>query len=130
MVLSIEAKKVAQGKWEAYYDNGREKTGVDVIEWAVKGYELGAGEILLTSVDREGTAKGFDVELVKAVTEAVPIPVIASGGMGNTDDFVKVVNQGCADSVAMAYVLHYNKLTVMDIRNEALAKNINVRRYE
>lgn len=128
MVLSIEAKRVANGKWEAYYDNGREKTGIDVLEWVIKGCELGAGEILLTSVDKEGTAKGFDIDLVKAVTEAVPIPVIASGGMGSIDDLVQVVNDGFADSVAMAHVLHYEKLTVPEIRIQALANDIHVRR--
>lgn len=128
MVLSIEAKKVAQGKWEAYYDNGREKTGIDVVEWAKKGYELGAGEILLTSVDREGTARGFDVELIKAVSTVVPIPVIASGGMGDIDDLVRAVVEGCADAVAMAHVLHYNKMTIPDVRAAAAHHNVNVRR--
>lgn len=130
MVLSIQAKKIGEGKWEAYYDNGREKTGIDVVEWAIRGYQLGAGEILLTSVDREGTGKGFDVELVKAVSTAVPIPVIACGGMGTVEDFVEVVQEGCADSVAMAHVLHYDKLTVADIRAHATDKNVYVRRYE
>ncbi|MDT8903846.1 imidazole glycerol phosphate synthase subunit HisF [Anaeroselena agilis] len=129
MVLSIEAKRVGSNKWEAYYDNGREKTGVDAVEWARKGFELGAGEILITSVDQEGTAKGFDIELIKAVSGAVPIPVIASGGMGSTSDLVEAMNTGKADAVAMAHVLHYGKMTVMDVRSEAAASNINVRRY-
>lgn len=130
MVLSIEAKKTGEGKWEAYCDNGREKTNMDVVTWAKQGCALGAGEILLTSVDQEGTARGFDYELVKAVSTAVPIPVIASGGMGILDHFEKVVNQGRADAVAMAHVLHYNKLSVADIRREALVNNILVRSYE
>lgn len=130
MVLSIEAKKVGEKKWEAYYDNGREKTGIDVVEWAKKGYELGAGEILLTSVDREGTAKGFDCELIKQVARAVSIPVIASGGMGRIDHLEEAVKEGCADAVAMAHVLHYEKMTVMDVRKEALGRNINVRRFD
>ena len=78
MVLSIEAKKVGESRWEAYCDNGREKTGQDVVEWACRGYELGAGEILLTSVDQEGTAKGFDCELIRNSVGRVPIPVIAA----------------------------------------------------
>lgn len=127
MVLSIQAKKTDGSKWEAYYDCGREKTGLDVIEWAHKGYELGAGEILLTSVDNEGKQKGFDCELVKAISSIVPIPVIASGGMGKSTDFVDVVKQGGADAVALASVLHYNKLTVTDIKNAALKEGINVR---
>ena len=85
MVLSIEAKRQSDGRWHVYTDNGREKTGIDVIEWAIRGVELGAGEILLTSVDREGTRKGFDIELARAVSDAVPVPVIASGGMGSIE---------------------------------------------
>ncbi|UWG97846.1 imidazole glycerol phosphate synthase cyclase subunit [Dehalobacter sp. DCM] len=130
MVLSIEAKKVSPGHWEAYYDNGREKTGIDAIEWVKRGYELGAGEILLTSVDREGTAKGFDVDLVKAASNAVPIPVIASGGMGGLEDMITVVNDGSADAIAMAHVLHYNKLTVQEIRDYAVSCDLNVRRMQ
>ena len=82
MVLSIEAKQTAPNRWEAYTDNGREKTGVDVLAWVRRGVELGAGEILLTSVDREGTRKGFDIDLVRAVSTAVGVPVIACGGIG------------------------------------------------
>ena len=130
MVLSIEAKKVSDGKWEAYYDNGREHTGVDAVEWAKKGCELGAGEILLTSVDMEGTAKGFDYELVKAVSASVPIPVIASGGMGIIDDFEKVIKEASADAVAMAHVLHYGKMTLEDIREEATKRGIKVRDHD
>ena len=127
MVLSIEAKQVGVNKWEAYTDNGRERTGVDVVEWAIKGYELGAGEILLTSVDREGTRKGFDVALVRAVATAVPIPVIASGGMGTTEHLVEVIKIGEADAVAMADVLHYNRISMSQIREAAIAAHIPVR---
>lgn len=84
MVLSIEAKQVGPERWEVYTDNGRERTGLDVIEWVKQGVGMGAGEILLTSVDREGTRKGFDIALVRAVTAEVSVPVIASGGMGKT----------------------------------------------
>lgn len=127
MVLSIEAKRTNNGSWEAYVDNGREKTGLDVIQWAKKGVELGAGEILLTSVDQEGTRKGFDVELVKAVSTAVPVPVIASGGMGSVQDLLDVVERGSADAVAMADVLHYNRLTMPAIREEARKAGIQTR---
>lgn len=130
MVLSIEAKRNGEGKWEAYYDNGRERTGIDVIEWAKEGFRRGAGEILLTSVDREGMAKGFDLELIRAVSSSVTIPVIASGGMGSVPDLLEVIENGCADAVAMAHVLHYDKMTVMDIREELLGNNLSVRRYE
>jgi cyclase len=127
MVLSIEAKKVGDNKWEAYTDNGRERTGLDVVEWARKGCELGAGEIMLTSVDQEGTRKGFDIALMRAVAGVVPIPVIASGGMGSTDHLVEVVQQGKADAVSMADVLHYKRLSMKEIREAASAAGIPVR---
>ncbi len=130
MVLSIQAKNIRPGKWECYYDGGREHTGRDVVEWAQEGAALGAGEILLTSVDREGTTKGFDIDLVHAVAERVSIPVIACGGMGEINHLVDVVRGGHADAVAMAHVLHYGKLTVENIRAGALQANIEVRRYE
>jgi cyclase len=128
MVLSIEAKRIATGKWEVYCDNGRERTGIDVLEWAQRGCDLGAGEILLTSVDMEGTGKGFDCDLTSIVSRNVPIPVIASGGLGSIDDFEKVIKFGNADAVAIAGALHYKKLTVHDIRNGALQRGIQVRR--
>ncbi len=129
MVLSIEAKLDGKGRWEAYRDGGREHTDLDAVEWAVRGQELGAGEILLTSVDREGTRKGFDLELVRAVSDAVTIPVIASGGMGGLDDLVDVVRDGHADAVAMAHVLHYNTLSLPDIREHARADELPVRSH-
>lgn len=127
MVLSIEAKRVGEKRWEAYTDNGRERTGLDVVEWAVKGAELGAGEIMLTSVDQEGTRKGFDCELVKAVSTAVSIPVIASGGMGCPEHMVEVVKFGQADAVAMADILHYNRMQLPQIRAAALDAGLPVR---
>lgn len=127
MVLSIEAKRTGSGVWEVYTDNGRERTGMDVVQWAKRGVELGAGEILLTSVDREGTREGFDVDLVAAVARSVPVPVIASGGMGKMGDVSDVVQRGQADAVAMADMLHYGRTTVSDIRAAARAAHINVR---
>jgi len=126
MVLSIQAKRHIN-YWEAYYDNGREHSHLDVIEWAKRGEELGAGEIMLTSVDKEGTTKGFDVELVKEVTDVVSIPVIASGGMGELGDINKVVKDGGADAVAMAHVLHYEKQTINSIREYCIENHIPVR---
>jgi cyclase len=128
MILSIQAKN--QGSyWEAYYDNGREHSYLDVIDWAKKGEDLGAGEIILTSVDKEGTAKGFDVELIKAVTDSVSIPVIASGGMGKLEDVSMAVKDGHADAVAMAHVLHYDHFTIGDIRQYCEHNGIPVREY-
>jgi len=127
VVLSIEAKKKTKNSWEAYTDNGRESTNVDVLEWAKKAESLGAGEILLTSVDREGTRKGFDVDLVKLVSSEVSIPVIASGGFGKPEHFVEVVKSGCADAVAVADALHYNRFPVQEIRDYVLDAGISVR---
>ena len=128
MVLSIEAKRKTSGGWEAYTDNGRMHTGLDVVEWAKKGVECGAGEILLTSVDQEGTRKGFDLELLSAVSSAVPVPVIASGGMGTLEHFKDAVRIGKADAVAIADMLHYNRITVSGVRAFAEASEIPVRK--
>jgi cyclase len=130
MVLSIEAKQVGQSRWEVYTDNGRERTSLDVVEWAKRGVSMGAGEILLTSVDREGTRKGFDVDLVKAVSAEVAVPVIASGGMGKSEDLLVVVNQGRANAVAMADILHYNRADIGAIRAVAENAGLGVRHYE
>mgnify|MGYP001170119337 CR=1 FL=1 len=127
MVLSIEAKRIGDCRWEVFTDNGRERTGLDVVTWATKAVSLGAGEILLTSVDQEGTRKGFDIELVKAVADACPIPVIASGGMGTLEHLVDVCQIGHADSVAIADVLHYRRLELGDIKRVALQRGIPVR---
>jgi len=127
MVLSIEAKKIGCGKWEAYTDNGREKTGIDVLEWAKKAVSLGAGEILLTSIDNEGTKKGFDCDLVESISSNVSIPVIASGGMGDVSDFANVVETGKADAVAMADILHYERCAIDDIRRFAIENGHHVR---
>jgi cyclase len=127
MVLSIEAKKNSEGGWEALTDNGREHSGLDVLEWSQKGVELGAGEILLTSVDKEGTCKGFDVNLVRAVASVVEIPVIAAGGMGETDHLVKVVQDGMADAVSIASVLHYEMLSLDEIREAGLQAGLKLR---
>jgi imidazole glycerol-phosphate synthase subunit HisF len=128
MVLSIQAKW--QGDhWEAYYDNGREHSYLDVIEWAKRGEEFGAGEIILTSVDKEGSTKGFDVDLIKAVTDVVSIPVIASGGMGRLEDIKPAIRDGSADAIAMAHVLHYDQLTINDARKFCIKNDFPVRSY-
>jgi len=128
MVLGVEAKRRPEGGWEAYTDNGREHTGLDPIEWARKAEALGAGEILLTSVDQEGTRRGFDVALTRAVSTAVSIPVIASGGMGEPRHLINVIQEGRADAVAMADVLHYKHLGLDELREAARAAGIATRR--
>lgn len=126
MVLSIEAKSQGGGRWEVYTDCGRERSGVDAVEWARRGVELGAGEILLTSIDQEGTRKGFDVGLTKAVSSAVSVPVVASGGYGQARHLTEVVAAG-ADAIAIADALHYNRTTVPQLRETARAHAIPVR---
>ncbi len=108
IVISIEAKRQPNGRYEAYTDNGRVKTGVDVIDWVLKVEELGAGEILLTSIDQEGTGEGFNIELTSQVASSVSIPVIACGGAGRIEDIFRVIRDGKADAVSMASILHYN----------------------
>ena len=129
MVLSIEARQIGLNRWEVLTDGGRERTGMDVVDWARRAESLGAGEILLTSVDREGTRKGFDLSLVNAVSESVEIPVIASGGMGSPDDAVSAVSMGGADAVAMADILHYKRFNIGQIREVVAAAGIGVREY-
>ena len=129
MVLSIEAKQVGKDRWEVYTNNGREHTGLDVVEWVKHGGSLGAGEILLTSVDKEGTRKGFDIPLIKAVSAAVDVPLIASGGMGRPEDLLAVVGAN-ADAVAMADILHYNRAAISDIRTLSDNEGLSVRYYE
>ena len=130
VVLSIEAKKNSNGHWEVLTENGRERSGLDVVEWAIQGCSNGAGEILLTSVDMEGTKKGFDNELLKAVSSQVEIPVIASGGMGKLSDAVDAIEKGEANAVAMADILHYGKATFSEVREELKVNGISVRNYE
>lgn len=127
IVVSIEAKKIGEGKWEAFTDNGRQSTGLDVAEWTKKAEELGAGEILLTSVDQEGTENGMDHELAKKVSEAVSIPLIVSGGASSIGDFSRSFKEGKADAVATASLLHYRKYDVEEIKESMQKQGISVR---
>lgn len=126
MVLSIEAKQQSAGSWEVYTDCGRERTGIGAVDWARRGVELGAGEVLVTSIDREGTRKGFDLELVRAISAAVDVPVIASGGYGESTHLREVVGAG-ADAVAVADALHYRRTSIMELRKAATAFGIATR---
>jgi cyclase len=126
IVGSIEAKKV-NGKWMAYTENGREETGVDAVEWAVRLEELGAGELIITSIDQEGVKKGFDIPLLQEISKRLSIPVIASGGAGNAVHIARVVDQTEVGAVAIASLLHYNIANVTDIKTELKAQNIHIR---
>jgi cyclase len=127
MVLGIEAKQRRDKTgYEAYYDNGREHSGKDVIQWAKRGVALGAGEILLTMVDSEGLERGMDCDLISQLRQAVPVPVIVSGGCGSAAHAVDAANAG-ADAVAVASILHYNKTNVQALKADIRAKGVQVR---
>jgi imidazole glycerol-phosphate synthase subunit HisF len=127
VVVSIEAKRRAPNKWEALVDNGREKTGFDVVEWAERAETLGAGEILLTSVDNEGTRKGLDHDLFSAVRNRVSIPVIGCGGSGTVEDIAQAVNEDGLDAIAVASLFHYNVIGVEQMKSELAQYDIEVR---
>jgi imidazole glycerol-phosphate synthase subunit HisF len=127
IVLSIEAKRLPSGGWEAYTDNGREKTGLDAIEWAQRAVEMGAGELLLTSVDREGTRKGFDLELVAALGPKLGVPVIVCGGAGSIAHVTQAFDAG-ADAVAVASLLHYRMETLGSLKAGLEQQGVAVRR--
>jgi cyclase len=126
VVVAIEAIRQPAGNWKAFTDNGREHTNLDACEWALRAVELGAGELLLTSVDREGTRKGFDLEFIAALAGKVNVPVVAHGGAGSVEDIVKVARLG-VDGVALASMLHYGNATIPEIKQALAAAGIEVR---
>ena len=125
--MAIDAKRGESGKWEVFTHGGRRATGLDAVQWAQKMQALGAGEILLTSMDRDGTKSGFDLALTRAVSDAVSIPVIASGGVGNLQDLVDGIRQGHADAVLAASIFHYGQHSVGEAKRFVAAQNIPVR---
>ncbi|MFN4227329.1 MAG: imidazole glycerol phosphate synthase subunit HisF [Candidatus Ratteibacteria bacterium] len=127
IVVAIDAKKIGSDKWEVFIESGKTPTGLDVVDWAKKVEELGAGEILLTSIDRDGTQDGYDIELTKIVSENVKIPVIASGGAGKLEHLYEVIINGKASAVLIASLLHFRILTIPQIKNYLKEKGINVR---
>ena len=127
IVCSIEAKLIKNGIWEVYTDNGREPSGKEVVQWAKYAEKLGAGEIMLTSIDKEGTKKGFDIDLYKRVAESISIPIIASGGMGSSADAVELSKNANIDAIATASVLHYEIESIQEIKNKLLKNDILVR---
>ena len=127
IVLAIDARRCGENKWEVYVHGGRTPTGIDAVEWAKQGVALGAGEILLTSMDADGTKNGYDIPLTKAVSEAVNVPVIASGGAGKLEDFYEVLAEGGADAVLAASVFHYKTFTIQQVKEYLRDRGIEVR---
>jgi imidazole glycerol-phosphate synthase subunit HisF len=127
IVVAIDAKQTSPGKWEVFTHGGRKATGLDAIEWAKRMCELGAGEILLTSMDRDGTKAGFDLPLTRAVSEAVSIPVIASGGVGNLEHLAAGVLEGKADAVLAASIFHFGEYSVGEAKRFMASRGIEMR---
>ena len=127
IVVAIDAKRVAAGKWEVFSHGGRKATGLDAAEWALRVTELGAGEIVLNSIDADGTKAGFDLEITRKVSESVGIPVVASGGAGKLEHMAEVLLKGKADAVLAASIFHFGEYTVGDVKEYLAAQGIPVR---
>jgi imidazole glycerol-phosphate synthase subunit HisF len=127
IVVAVDAKSVGDGRWEVFTHGGRNPTGLDAIEWAVKMADLGAGEILLTSMDRDGTKQGFDTALTRAVADAVPVPVIASGGVGTLDHLVDGVRLGGASAVLAASIFHFGTYSIAEAKQHMAAAGLPIR---
>jgi imidazole glycerol-phosphate synthase subunit HisF len=127
IVVAIDAKRESSGKWGVYTHGGRTAVGKDAVEWAKEIYQRGGGEILLTSMDADGTQAGYDIELTRAISDAVGIPVIASGGAGNLDHMVEVLEKGHADAVLAASIFHFGKHTVGEAKRYFAERGISVR---
>ncbi len=128
IVLAVDARQCGETQWEVFTHGGRTPTGIDVLEWVQRAERLGAGEILLTSMDRDGTKDGYDVPLTRAVAEAVNLPVIASGGAGELSHLVEILDQGKADAALAASIFHYRQYTVAEAKNYLTEKGVTVRR--
>lgn len=128
VVVAVDAKKRPTGGYDVYVKGGRENTGIDLIEWVTKCQKLGAGEILLTSMDADGTKAGYDIDMINAVCDVVDIPVIASGGCGSIQDIVDVFKKTNCDAALVASLFHFGEATVEDVRQELRKQGINVRR--
>lgn len=127
IVVAIDARRVGPDKWEVYVNGGRVPTGIDAVEWAKRVEALGAGEILLTSMNRDGTKDGYDLPLTKAICDAVNIPVIASGGAGKLEHFAEVVHETGADAVLAASLFHYGELSIREVKEYMAKQGIPVR---
>ncbi|MDF3073267.1 MAG: hisF [Alphaproteobacteria bacterium] len=129
-VVAIDAKRVAENQWEVFTHGGRNATGLDAIEWAKRMVSLGAGEILLTSMDRDGTKEGFDLKLTRAVSDAVSVPVIASGGVGSLEHFVQGVREGHASGLLAASVFHFGTFSIGQVKAYLTAAGVPIRPLE
>ncbi|HDX9613502.1 imidazole glycerol phosphate synthase subunit HisF [Bacillus toyonensis] len=127
IVVAIDARKVAEGKWNVYVNGGRIDTGMDAIEWAKRAVQLGAGEILLTSMDADGTKDGYDLQLTEVIPSSVSVPVIASGGCGHTDHIIEVFKKTTVDAALAASIFHYGEATVQDVKRKLREANVEVR---
>ena len=127
IVVAVDAKKVSEEKWEVFTHGGRNKTGIDAIEYAKIAQSNGAGEILLTSMDKDGTKSGYDLSLLKEITSSLSIPVIASGGVGNLDHLYDGVKKGGASALLAASIFHFGELTIREVKDYLKSKNIQVR---
>jgi cyclase len=127
VVVSIDAKKTGPDRWEVFSHGGRKPTGLDAVAWAVKAVKLGAGEIVLNSIDADGTKAGFDLEITRRVSQAVGVPVVASGGAGTLEHMAAVLLEGKADAVLAASIFHFGEYTVGDVKKYLAARNIPVR---
>ena len=127
IVLAVDARRAGDGKWEVYINGGRTPTGIDVLAWVKQATTMGAGEILLTSMDKDGTKDGYDILLTRAVSEAVNVPVIASGGAGEMEHFYEVLTAGKADAVLAASVFHYGQFTVGQVKKYLKSRGVEVR---
>lgn len=127
IVLAIDAKHIGDNKWEVYVNGGRIPTGLNAVEWAIRGVEAGAGEILLTSMDRDGTGDGYDLELTKTIASAVPVPVIASGGGGSKQDFVDIFQETQAEAALAATLFHDKILTIGEIKEFLVENQVPIR---
>lgn len=127
IVVSIDAKRISQDRWEVFSHGGRKGTGLEAVAWAMRAVELGAGEIVLNSIDADGTKAGFDLEITRRVSEAVRVPVVASGGAGNCEHMAAVLMEGKADAVLAASIFHFGELTVNDVKRFLAQSNIPVR---
>ncbi len=127
IVIAIDAKRVAPGKWEIFTHGGRKPTGIDAVDYAREVVELGAGEILLTSMDRDGTGEGFDIELTRAIADAIPVPVIASGGVGTLDHMVEGILEGHATAVLAASIFHFGTYSIPETKAYMAAHGVPMR---